>query len=60
MQPGETVFVTNYDGKLLKRKIVEVIGEIVSICTEDEFQLAKQNRSLPWCAGFKKEYIRSA
>jgi hypothetical protein len=57
MQPGQTVTVTNFDGKLLKRKVVEVIGGVVLICKEEEYNLARQSKSLPWCVGFKREYV---
>ena len=60
MQPGQTVTVTNFDGKLLKRKVVDVIGEVVLICKDEEYNLARQSKSLPWCVGFKKEYVRPA
>jgi hypothetical protein len=60
MQPGQVVVVTNFDGKLLKRRVVDVIGGVVLICKEEEYNLARQSRSLPWCVGFRKEYVRSA
>jgi len=34
VHPGQAVVVTNFDGKLLKRKVVEVIGDVVLICKE--------------------------
>ena len=60
MQPGQTVLVVNFDGKILKRKVVEVIRGIVLICKDEEYEQAKQSRSLPWCVGFRKEYVREA
>ena len=58
MQPGQVVMVTNFDGKVLKRRVVEVIRGVVLICKEEEYEQAKQSRSLPWCVGFRKEYVR--
>ena len=45
-------------GKLLKRKVVDVVEGIVLICKEEEYEQAKRSRSLPWCVGFRKEYVR--
>jgi hypothetical protein len=56
---GQMVVVTDCYGKLLKRRVVEVIGNVVLICKDEEYQLAKEQRSLPWCVGFKKEYWQS-
>jgi len=60
MEPGQRVTVQDYEGKLLKRMVVEVIGEVVLICKDEEFQLAKQSRALPWCVGFKKKDVLPA
>lgn len=58
MHSGQMVVVTDCYGKLLKRRVVEVIGNVVLICKDEEYQLAKEQRSLPWCVGFKKEYVQ--
>lgn len=58
MHPGQSVIVTDYAGKSLKRKVVDVIEGIVLICMEDEYETAKVRRCLPWCVGFKAEAIR--
>jgi hypothetical protein len=60
MQPGQVVTVTNFDGKLLKRRVVEVIRGVVLICMDEEYEQAKRSRSLPWCVGFRREYVREA
>jgi len=60
MQPGQLVMVMNHDGKLLKRMVVERIGGVVLICKEEEYSLARQSRSLPWCVGFRKEHVYPA
>jgi len=60
VHPGQAVVVTNFDGKLLKRKVVEVIGDVVLICKEEEYNLARQSKSLPWCVGFRKENVHAA
>jgi hypothetical protein len=58
VSPGQAVIVTNFDGKLLKRTVVEVIRGIVLICKDEEYEQAKRSRSLPWCVGFRREYVR--
>ena len=60
MEPGQAVMVTNFDGKLLKRRVVEVIRGVVLICKDEEYEQAKRSRSLPWCVGFRREYVREA
>ena len=60
MRPGQAVVVTNFDGKLLKRRVVDVIGNVVLICKDEEYDKAAEYKSLPWCVGFRKEYVRSA
>lgn len=60
MQPGQAVIVTNFDGKLLKRRVVDVCGAVILVCKEEEYEQAKRSRSLPWCIGFRREYVRTA
>jgi hypothetical protein len=57
MQKGQIVTVTDYEGKKLRRKVVDVIGEVVLICKEEEYEKAQKYRSLPWCVGFKKAMV---
>ena len=60
MEPGQTVNVRDFSGKLLKRKVVEVIGDVVLICKEEEYNLARQSKSLPFCVGFRKEDVSAS
>lgn len=59
MKPGQAVTVTNCDGKLLKRQVVDVIGDVVLICLDEEYEVARAERTLPWCVGFRKQYVRA-
>jgi hypothetical protein len=57
MEPGQAVTVVNFDGKLLKRRVVDTIGDIVLVCKDEEYEAATQSRALPWCVGFRKRYV---
>jgi hypothetical protein len=58
MGPGQVVRVANVDGKLLKRKVVDVIGEVVLVCKEEEYEQARRDKRLPWCLGIRREYVQ--
>jgi hypothetical protein len=45
------------DGKL-DRRIVEIKGDTVYICTEGEWLSAKKEHREPLCLGFHKRYVR--
>ncbi len=59
MQKGQIVTVTDYQGKKLRRKVVDVIGDVVLICKEEEYPDAQKHKSLPWCVGFRKQSVKS-
>jgi len=60
MSPGQIVLVKDYEGKLLKRMVVDTFRDAVLVCKADEYQVAKEYKSLPWCVGFKKANVLPA
>jgi len=57
MQPGQTVQVLDFKGEKLSRRIVELIGDVVLVCKDEEYEIAKRKRKLPWCVGFHKKFV---
>ena len=57
MQPGDTIRVIGDQGKELVRRLVEVRGQIVLICTQDEFEAARAEGRKPVCVGFKADKV---
>ena len=57
MQRGDTIRVVGDQGKELVRRLVEVRGQVVLICTEDEFQAAHTEGREPVCVGFKANKV---
>lgn len=57
MKSGQDVRVLDYKGQKLVRRVVEVIGEVVLVCKPDEYDVAKERRCLPWCVGFRRQFV---
>lgn len=57
MQPGDTITVIGDQGKELVRRLVEVRGQVVLICTEEEFRAASAEGREPVCVGFKTNKV---
>jgi hypothetical protein len=55
---GCLVEVTAYKGEILKRRVVEIQGQTVYICREDEWQKATEERRDPESVGFNRQYVR--
>jgi hypothetical protein len=55
---GCLVEVTDFEGRKLLRKAVEICGNTVYICTEDEFDAALKSGKEPLCVGFQLEFVR--
>ena len=53
MKPGDTIRVMGDQDKELVRRLVEVRGQLILICKEDEFQTARAEGREPVCVGFK-------
>ena len=57
MQPGDTIRVVGDQGKELVRRLVEVRGQVVLICTDEEFKAARTEGREPICVGFKASKV---
>lgn len=55
---GQLVEVTDFEGRKLVRKAVEISGRTVYICTTEEFEMAVQKGREPICVGFDSEFVR--
>ena len=60
MKTGDLVNVQTFSEGTVKRRVVEILRNIVYICTENEWRTAAQEGRQPACAGFKKEYVTEA
>ena len=57
MKSGQVVEIVDFRGEKLRRVVVDVLGDVVLVCKQEEFEEAKKHRSLPWCVGFKKSKV---
>jgi hypothetical protein len=54
MQKGQTITVVNFEGKKLLMRVAGLIGNVVLICRDEEFEAAKREGREPRSVGFKK------
>ncbi len=54
MEKGDFVMVKDFEVKLLKRRVVEDIGDTILICKEEESESALKHGGEPLGVGFKK------
>jgi hypothetical protein len=59
LKKGSLVEATAYKGELLKRRVVEIRGETIYICREEEWVKATQEGREPEAVGFKRQSVRS-
>ena len=57
MQAGDTIRVIGDQGRELVRRLVEVRGQLILICKQDEFQAARAEGREPVCVGFKASKV---
>jgi hypothetical protein len=57
MRDGDLVRVKAYGGEELVRRLVEVRGDVVLICRDEEYEAARREGRHPVCVGFHKEDI---
>jgi len=57
MREGDLVRVKAYGGQELMRRLVEVRGDILLICRDEEYEAAQREGRQPVCVGFRKEDI---
>lgn len=57
MEPGDSVRVQAYGGEQLVRRVVEVKGDVVLICRDEEFQAAAKEGREPVSIGFKTKDV---
>ncbi len=54
---GVEVIISAFGGKRLRRRVWEDIGNVVLICTEEEYQRSLYYNDEATCSGFTKEDI---
>ncbi len=59
MQKGQLVVARDFRHEALTRKIVEISGDTVYLCTVEEFSKAQELGVEPVCVGFNKSYVES-
>ena len=58
MKAGDLVYATDHEGRKLLRKAVEISGDTVYLCTQEEFELALAKNQEPICVGFNVEFVQ--
>ncbi len=59
MKPGEPVALRDFEGRTLTRRVVSVQGDVVLVCTDEEYTAAKREKRCPISVGFKMAYVVS-
>ncbi len=54
---GTMITVIAFGGRKLRRRVWEDIGDVVLICTEEEYQRAIRDENEATCSGFPKDDI---
>ena len=54
---GTEVTVIAFGGRKLRRRVWEDIGDVILICTEEEYQRALHYNDEATCSGFPKDDI---
>jgi hypothetical protein len=57
LRRGVEVTVSAFGGRKLRRRVWEDIGNVVLICTEEEYQRAMRDNDDANCSGFPKEDV---
>lgn len=57
MERGDWVRVRAYGGEIITRRVVEVDGDIIVICRDDEYQAARREGREPVSVGFPRSAI---
>jgi hypothetical protein len=58
MQPGQEVIAKAYRGKEVKLMVVQIIDDIVLVCTMEEYKRALAEQRPPITAGCKFSSVR--
>ena len=59
MKIGDLIKVQSFKDGALDRRIVEIYGETVYVCTDQEWQNAQNDRREPECVGFNRRFVLS-
>ena len=60
MKTGDLVTAETFSEGLVQRKVVEIKGDTIYICTEKEWLSAQEDHREPVCVGFNRRYVRPA
>lgn len=57
MKIGDLVGVQTFTEGMVERRVVEIKGDTVYICRDEEWISANKEHREPLCAGFNKRYV---
>ena len=57
MKTGDLVEAETISDGFVMRKVVEIKGDTIYLCTEQEWLSAKRENREPLCVGFNKRYV---
>ena len=58
MNIGDLVHVVDWEGKVLERRVVNIGGKLVFVCTDQEFDLAKKMGREPIAVGWPIDAVK--
>lgn len=58
MKTGDLVKVETFSECVVERKVVDIKGDTVYICSEKEWLSSQKDHREPICVGFNKRYVR--
>jgi hypothetical protein len=54
---GDLVAVKDFEGTTLIRRIVSIEGDVLLVCTDEEYAAARREKRTPVSIGFKAAYV---
>jgi len=57
MKTGDLVKAETFSEGLVNRKVVDIKGDTIYICTEREWLSARKDHREPICVGFHRRYV---
>ena len=57
MQTGDLVLAQTFSDGRVRRRVVEIEGDMVYLCKEEEWLSARKENREPLCVGFNRVYV---
>ena len=55
LKVGELINVEDWEGKILRRRVVDICGNLVFVCTDEELQVSIKEQREPITVGWPRD-----